>query len=79
MEILYLIIIGAVAGYLASLVIPNGFGLIGTIIVGIIGGVLGGKLLGGLLNIGTPLVSSILTAFIGAIVLLFIIRLVKKA
>ena len=78
--ILILVVIGAVAGWLASMVIPNGFGLIGTIIVGIIGGVVAGYLLGGMLNItGNALVDQIISGSTGAIVLLFILRLVKKA
>ncbi|MCP3897566.1 GlsB/YeaQ/YmgE family stress response membrane protein [Moraxella sp.] len=78
--ILLLIVIGAVAGWLASFIIPNGFGLIGTIIVGIIGGVLAGHFLGGVLSItSNPLVNSIIVGFVGAVILLFILRLVKAA
>ena len=79
MDIIYLIIVGAASGFLASIVIPNGYGLLGTIIVGIIGGVVGGMLLGGQVSIGSPLVSSIITAFLGAIVLLVILKFIKKA
>jgi uncharacterized membrane protein YeaQ/YmgE (transglycosylase-associated protein family) len=80
MEILILVIIGAVAGWLASFIIPNGFGLIGTIVVGILGGLLGGYLLGNALSItSNAMVNSIILAFAGAVVLLFIIRLIKKA
>jgi uncharacterized membrane protein YeaQ/YmgE (transglycosylase-associated protein family) len=75
-----LVVIGAVAGWLASMVIPNGYGLIGTIIVGIIGGVVAGYLLSGKLNItGNALVNQIISASIGAHVLLFVLRLIKKA
>lgn len=78
--ILILVVIGAVAGWLASMVIPNGYGLIGTIIVGIVGGVLAGFFLGGMLSItGNALVNQIISGSVGAIALLFILRLVKKA
>jgi len=78
--ILILVVIGAVAGWLASMVIPNGYGLIGTIIVGIIGGVLAGFFLGGMLSItGNALLNQIISGSVGAIALLFILRLVKKA
>jgi uncharacterized membrane protein YeaQ/YmgE (transglycosylase-associated protein family) len=78
--ILLLVVVGMVAGWLASVVIPNGYGLIGTIIVGIIGGVVAGYLLGGMLNItGNALVNQIISGSIGAIILLFILRVIKKA
>ncbi|MCP4091283.1 MAG: GlsB/YeaQ/YmgE family stress response membrane protein [Gammaproteobacteria bacterium] len=79
-SILILVVIGAVAGWLASFVIPNGFGLIGTILVGIIGGVLAGHFAGGALSItSNALVNSIIVGFVGAVALLFVLRLVNKA
>lgn len=77
------LVIGAVAGWLAGLIMRGfGFGLIGNIVVGIIGAALGGWLFGvaGItLLAGNPLINTIITATIGAIVLLFIIRLIKRA
>jgi uncharacterized membrane protein YeaQ/YmgE (transglycosylase-associated protein family) len=74
------IVVGAIAGWLASLVVRGtGLGIVGDIVVGIIGGIIGGILLSVLLpgsygvtgiNIG-----SIIVAFIGAVVLLFLVRL----
>jgi uncharacterized membrane protein YeaQ/YmgE (transglycosylase-associated protein family) len=73
------IVVGAIAGWLASLVVHGtGLGLLGDIIVGIIGGFLGGLILSLLLpgsfgvtgfNLG-----SILVAFIGAVILLLIVK-----
>jgi uncharacterized membrane protein YeaQ/YmgE (transglycosylase-associated protein family) len=72
--------IGAVAGWLAGLLMKGGgFGLIGNIIVGIIGAVVGGFVFG-LLGISAGgLVGSIITATAGAVLLLFLIGLIKKA
>lgn len=75
------ILVGAVAGWLAGLVVRGfGFGLIGNIIVGIIGAFLGGWLFGTLgIAIGAGIINTIFTAFIGAVVLLLIVRVIKRA
>lgn len=75
------ILIGAVAGWLAGLVVRGfGFGLVGNIIVGIIGAFLGGWLFGTLgFAIGAGIINTIFTAFIGAVVLLLIVRVIKRA
>jgi len=79
--ILIWILVGAVAGWLAGLVVRGfGFGLIGNIIVGIIGAFLGGWLFGVLgVAIGAGIINTIFTAFIGAVVLLLIVRVIKRA
>jgi uncharacterized membrane protein YeaQ/YmgE (transglycosylase-associated protein family) len=78
MDIVIFLLCGAVAGWLAGLVMKgHGFGVLGNIVVGVLGGMLGGFLLGGRLLSGIP--GSILTAMIGAVVLLFVVGLVKKA
>lgn len=83
MDITALIIflaIGAVAGWLAgSIMKGGGFGLVGDIIVGIVGAVIGGWLFGALGITAGGLIGAIVTATVGAVVLLFIIHLVKKA
>jgi uncharacterized membrane protein YeaQ/YmgE (transglycosylase-associated protein family) len=82
MSLIYLLIVGAIAGWLAGLVMKGrGFGLIGNIILGIIGAVVGNYLLGTVLKVslGGGDVGTILTASIGAVVLLGIIGLIKKA
>ena len=82
MNILAWIIIGGIAGLLASLLVRGtGLGIIGDIIVGIIGAVLGSFLLTLVLP-GTFSFTgfnwgSLIIAFIGAVILLFIVRLVR--
>lgn len=73
--------IGAVAGWLAGLLMKGrGFGLLGNIVVGILGSVVAGLLLPRIgFAIGGGLVGDIVNALIGACLLLFVISLVKKA
>jgi uncharacterized membrane protein YeaQ/YmgE (transglycosylase-associated protein family) len=75
------LVIGAVAGWLAGLIMKgDGFGLVGNIIVGILGSVIGGWLFGALFAGGpTGIVGAIIGATIGAVILLFILRLVRRA
>lgn len=78
MYFLWYILIGLIAGWLGSLIMKgSGSGLIMNIIIGIIGGVLGGWLfsLFGLVAVGT--LGSLITAVVGAIVLLWIASLVR--
>lgn len=83
-QLIWLLIVGAVAGWLAGVVVRGfGFGLVGNIVIGIVGGLLGGWLLGPVLGTGTPQTGSgtlnyILTALIGAVVLLFIASLFTR-
>lgn len=79
--ILVWLIIGAVAGWLAGLVVKGGgFGLVVDIIVGIVGAFIGGWLAGLVgISLGGGLLGSIITATIGAVVLLFVVRLFKRA
>ena len=82
MEIIYFLIIGAIAGWLAGLIMRGGgFGLLGNIVVGIIGAVVGGYLLAWLnIDIGlAPPWGGLVTAVLGAVVLLFIVGLIKRA
>lgn len=72
--------IGALAGWLAGLMIKGGgFGLLGNIVIGIIGAVIGGHLFAYLGISAGGLIGSIITATVGAALLLFIVRLIKKA
>jgi uncharacterized membrane protein YeaQ/YmgE (transglycosylase-associated protein family) len=77
MTLLWFVIIGAIAGWLAGRFMRgNGFGLLGDIIVGIIGSFLGSWLFAATgIAIGGGLLGSLIVAFIGAVVLLFIVRL----
>ncbi len=74
------LLVGAVAGWLAGVIVKGGgFGLVGDIVVGIVGAFLGGWLLPRLgLHLGAGIVSIILSATIGAVVLLLIIRLIRR-
>jgi uncharacterized membrane protein YeaQ/YmgE (transglycosylase-associated protein family) len=75
------LVIGAVAGWLAGLIVKGfGFGLIGNIVIGIIGAVIAGWLLPRLgIFIGGGIIAQIINAVIGAVILLIIIGLVKRA
>jgi uncharacterized membrane protein YeaQ/YmgE (transglycosylase-associated protein family) len=79
--VLIVLIIGAVAGWLAGLIVQGmGFGLIGNIVVGIIGAFVANWLLPQLgIAIGGGMVAAIINATIGAVVLLVIIGLIKRA
>lgn len=74
------LIIGAVAGWLAGQIVKGyGYGLAGNIVVGIIGAFLAGLLLPRAgMGMGGGMVASILSATIGAVILLFAIRLIKR-
>lgn len=82
MDILTWLIVGLIAGVLASLVMGGtGYGIIGDIIVGIVGAFIGGWIFDAL-AVTTPfggLPGTIFVAFIGAVVLLFVLRLIRGA
>jgi uncharacterized membrane protein YeaQ/YmgE (transglycosylase-associated protein family) len=79
-SIIIWLIVGAIAGWLAGMVVKgSGYGLIGDIIVGIIGAVIAGWLLPRLgIFIGGGFIAAIIDAFIGAVILLIILRLVRR-
>lgn len=79
MDILWFLIIGGVAGWIAGeMVRGDGFGIIGNIVVGIIGAVVGG-LLFDLFNVTAyGLIGSLVMAVVGAVVLLFVINAVRR-
>ena len=80
MDILTWLIVGLIAGLLATFVLGGiGYGILGDIVVGIVGAVIGGWLFGRL-GLGTPfggLAGTIFVAFIGALVLLLILRALR--
>ena len=81
MDILTWIIVGLIAGVLASLVVGGGFGILADIVIGIVGAFVGGWLFARL-GVTAPfggIAGVIFTAFIGAVVLLFVIRLIRQA
>ena len=70
MDLLWFLIIGALAGWLAGMIMKGrGFGLIGNIVVGIIGAFVGGLLFRD---------NGFLVAVIGAIIFLFVVSLIKR-
>jgi uncharacterized membrane protein YeaQ/YmgE (transglycosylase-associated protein family) len=72
--------IGLVAGWLASAVVGGGFGIAGDILLGIVGALLGGLIFRGL-HLHTPftgLASTVFVAFVGAVVLLLVLRLIRR-
>lgn len=80
MDLLTWLIVGLIAGVLASLVVGGGFGLIGDIVIGIVGAFVGGWIFRQL-GVSSPfggLAGTIFTAFIGAVVLLFLLRLISR-
>jgi uncharacterized membrane protein YeaQ/YmgE (transglycosylase-associated protein family) len=80
MDLLTWLIVGLVAGVLASLLMGGtGYGIIGDIIIGIVGAFVGGWLFSAL-GVTSPfggLAGTIFVAFIGAVVLLFVLRLIR--
>ena len=75
------LIVGAVAGWLAGLIVKGmGFGLIGNIVVGIVGAFIAGWLLPRLgIAIGGGMIAAIINATIGAVILLVILGLIRRA
>ena len=80
-SLLIFLVVGAVAGWLAGQIVKgHGFGLVGNIVVGIVGAFLAGWLLPMVgLAIGGGIVAAIINALIGAVILLFLIGLIKRA
>jgi uncharacterized membrane protein YeaQ/YmgE (transglycosylase-associated protein family) len=81
MNFLWFLIVGLVAGWLAGVLVKGGgFGLIGDLIVGVLGAFLGGFLFSSFgASSGGGLIGSIVVATIGAVVLLLIVRVLKRA
>ena len=81
MDIVTLLIVGLVAGLLASVAVGGvGYGILGDIVIGIIGAFLGSWLFG-VLSIRVPfggLGGTIFVAFIGSVVLLLVLRLIRQ-
>ncbi len=80
MDLLYFLLVGAVAGWLAGQVMKGrSLGILWNIILGIIGGVVGGWLFGVLgISAGGGLLGGIITAAVGAALLIFVAGLFKK-
>lgn len=77
--LIIMLAIGAIAGWLAGQIFKgSGFGLVGNIVVGILGAIVAGFLLPGYLPF-QGIVGQIISATIGAVILMFVIGLVKRA
>jgi uncharacterized membrane protein YeaQ/YmgE (transglycosylase-associated protein family) len=80
-SLLVFLIVGAIAGWLAGLLVKGyGFGLLGNIVVGIVGAFIAGWLFPRIgISLGNTTIDAIVYATIGAVILLVLIRLVKRA
>ena len=80
-SLLIILIVGAIAGWLAGLIVKGyGFGLLGNIVVGIVGAFISGLLFPRLgLNLGSGVAGSVVYAMIGAVILLLLIRVIRRA
>ncbi len=77
---LWFLLIGLAAGWLAGKIMKGrGFGLVGNLVVGVVGAILGGWLFGALGLAPQGSLGSLITAVVGALVLLYIVGLIKKA
>jgi uncharacterized membrane protein YeaQ/YmgE (transglycosylase-associated protein family) len=81
MNVLWFLLVGVIAGWLAGLLVKGGgFGLVGDLVVGIVGALIGGLLFSGLAGVaGGGLLGSILVATLGAVILLVVLRVLKRA
>lgn len=80
-SILVILIVGAIAGWLAGKIMRgSGFGLLGNIVVGIVGAFVAGLVFPVIgLGFGGGVLASIIHATVGAVIVLFLIRLAKRA
>ena len=80
MGIVWVILIGIAAGFLAGVIMKGqGFGWVINLLLGLAGALIGGWLLGVLgLNLGDGIIGTLLAAVFGAVVLILIVNLFKK-
>jgi uncharacterized membrane protein YeaQ/YmgE (transglycosylase-associated protein family) len=80
MEFVWFIIVGLVAGWLAGVIMKGGgYGVIGDIVVGIVGALIGGWLFSQMGLAAGGLLAAIFVALVGAIILIALLRLIKRA
>jgi uncharacterized membrane protein YeaQ/YmgE (transglycosylase-associated protein family) len=79
-SIIVWLVVGAIAGWLAGLIVKGGgFGLLGNIVIGIIGAVVAGWLLPYLgIHLGAGIIAAIIDSAIGGVIVLVIISLIKR-
>lgn len=83
MSILIWVAVGAVAGFIANAIKPNGFGTVGTVLSGIVGSFLGGYLGNMLFGLGADAdggfnITTVATAVVGALLFSFLLGFVKS-
>lgn len=83
MGLLSWIVVGLIAGWLAGKVMKgSGFGLLGDIIVGVVGALVGGWLADSVLGLGVGItgfnLTTIIVAFLGAVLVLFVLRVLRR-
>lgn len=80
-HLVFTLVIGAIAGWLAGVIRDGyGFGVIGNIVVGIVGAFVGHFLFGALgISLGAGVIGHIITAVIGALVLLAVIGIFSRS
>ncbi len=77
---IWFLVVGLIAGWLAGKIMKgSGYGVIGDLVIGIVGAFIGGELFGMLGIFAYSLIGSIITATVGAVVLIVVIRAIKKA
>ena len=77
--LIWFLLIGLIAGWLASVVMRSPHGAIGYLVVGVLGALLGGWLFGVLGIAAGGLIGWIITAFVGAVVLILLLRVIRRA
>lgn len=79
MQLLWFVLMGIAAGWLAGQIMKgSSFGLVGDLVVGVIGALLGGFLFGVLGIHAYGLLGSLVTATVGAVILIALLRLIKR-
>ena len=79
MNLIWFLLVGLIAGWLAGQVMRGGgYGIVGDMIVGVIGALLGGWLFGKLGIAAGGLIGAIVTAFVGAVILILLLRLIRR-
>jgi uncharacterized membrane protein YeaQ/YmgE (transglycosylase-associated protein family) len=78
MNIITLLIVGLVAGFLADKLVKNSFGLLGDLLVGVAGSFIGTWIFGQFNIGGGGLIEQIVYALVGAVLLLIVLRLFKR-
>ncbi len=79
-SLIWWLVVGLIAGWLTGKVMRGkGYGIVGDIVIGIIGALIGGWLFGQLGYQATSIIANIIVAFIGAVLLVVILRTLRKA